>query len=108
MSSSNKHQCKCSGSKKIDPNAIALKETTVDFLKMKQGNTIHYCLDGIALNENEIVYNVNIAYKSLAKNDHMVVSSKQSILDKLQLPNNFTINECILEDKNFYTVIVYK
>ena len=105
MSSSSEHQCKCSGSKKIDSNAITLQEATVDFLKVQQGDCIHYCLDGIDLTTEQIVYNVDIAYKMLQKNDHMVISSKQSILHKLQLPNNLTINECILEDNNFYTVI---
>lgn len=34
MQISQKHECKCSGSKKMDPDAIALEETTVDFLKV--------------------------------------------------------------------------
>ena len=102
---SSKEKCKCSGSKKMDPNTVALAEATVDFLKVQQGEAMHYCLDGIDLTIEQIVFNIHIAYKMLQENDHLVISSKESILHKLHLPDSLHVNECILEDKNFYTVI---
>lgn len=98
-------QCKCSGSKKIDPSAIRLDETTVDFIKVQKEDFTHYCFDGSGLSKNKILHNIIVGKGILQQNDQLVVSSKESIISDLKLENNFFIKECIMDDKNYYTVI---
>lgn len=98
--------CKgCTGSKKMDPNAIHLEESTVAFYKVQNGDDMHFCFDGVELQEDEIVLNAKLGQELLANNDKLVISTKDSILDKIEVKENFSAQECVMEDNNFYTVI---
>ena len=97
--------CKCSGSKTVDPSAIRLDETDVDFIKVEKGNFTHYCFDGINLSKNKILHNIIVGQGVLQDNDQLVVSSRESILNDIKTKNNFCAKECKMEDNNYYTVI---
>jgi len=97
--------CKCSGSKEIDPSAVRLDETDVDFIKVQKDNFTHYCFDGVNLSKNKILHNIIVGKGVLQDNDQLVVSSKESILDDIKIQNSFFVKECKLKDNNYYTVI---
>lgn len=97
--------CKCSGSKKIDSNAIRLEESTVELMKVEsEDGSLHYCFDGIELSVDEILKNLKIGITLLDNKDKLIVSSINSILDKTE-DSNYLFQECILEDGNYYTII---
>eukprot|EP01156_Anaeramoeba_ignava_P016135 Anaeramoba_ignava/a618695_17.p3 GENE.a618695_17~~a618695_17.p3 ORF type:complete len:114 (+),score=2.44 a618695_17:284-625(+) len=97
--------CKCSGSKKMDPNAIRLEETTVDFIKVDVNGATHYCFDGTQLSKYQILHNIIVGKDILQRNDQLVVSSKEPILNDINIGESFSVKECMMEDNNFYTVI---
>ncbi|MGB5792698.1 hypothetical protein, partial [Poseidonibacter sp.] len=65
----------------------------------------HYCFEGIYLQEEEILHNIQIGQGLLQKNDRLVVSSNKSLKPILELKDGYIVKECFLEDKVFYTVI---
>lgn len=97
--------CKCSGSKKMDPNAIRLEETTVDFVRVQKDDFTHYCFDGVNLSKNKILHNIIVGKSFLQKNNQLVVASKESVIKDVKTEEKFCIKECIIEDNNYYTVI---
>lgn len=98
-------QHKCKGSKKLDPNAIKLEESTVEFIKVKNKEDTHFCFDAIELPMEEISLNTKIGLTLLENNDKLIISTKESISNQLELSEKFLSNECIMEDGNYYTVI---
>lgn len=100
--------CLCSGGSSEDTNKSVLPESTVDFYKVKFGDFIHYCFDGISLQKDELLKNIQIGQTLLNKQDHLVISSKESLQPLLELKDGCVVKECFLEDNNFYTVIAYK
>ncbi len=100
--------CLCSGGVVEDTNKSILPETTVDFYKVKQEDGIHYCFEGIYLQREEILHNIQIGQTLLQNNDRLVVSSNNSLKPFLKLKDGYTVKECFLEDNIFYTVIEYQ
>ena len=97
--------CLCSGGTVEDTNKSVLLESTVDFYKVKQEEGTHYCFEGIYLQQEEILHNIQIGQTLLQSNDHLVVSSNKSLIPFLELNDEYIAKECFLEDKIFYTVI---
>ncbi len=97
--------CLCSGGVVEDTNKSILSESTVDFYKVKKEDGIHYCFEGIYLQKEEILHNIQIGQTLLQNNDHLVVSSNQSLQPFLELKDGYRAKECFLEDKVFYTVV---
>lgn len=97
--------CQCSGAVVEDTNKSILPESTVDFYKVKQEDGTHYCFEGIYLQKEEILHNIEIGKTLLQKNDHLVISSNESLQPFLELKGGYKVKECFLEDKVFYTVI---
>ena len=98
--------CLCSGGTVEDTNKSILLESTVDFYKVKQEEGTHYCFEGIYLQQEEILHNIQIGQTLLQSNDHLVVSSNKSLIPFLELKDGYMAKECFLEDKVFYTVIM--
>lgn len=99
---------KCTGPKEVDPSVPKLEVATVDFLKVQNDDFIHYAFDGIELSKEDILHNIKIGKGLLQSKDHLVVSSKDSIINEIDQDENFSLNECQLEDQNYYTVIQKK
>ncbi len=101
--------CKCTGPKEVDPSIPRLEVSTVDFMKVETTEGfIHYAFDGIKLDIEDIIHNINVGKGLLQGDNHLVVASTLSIKQQLKLENDFIIEECKLEDNNYYTVILKK
>ncbi len=99
--------CLCSGGVMENAEEFVLPESTVDFYKVKQDDYTHYCFDGVSLQKEEILHNIQIGQTLLQKKDCLVVSSKEPLELSLELKDGCVVKECFLEDNNFYTVISY-
>ena len=108
METTNDTKCKCSGTKKLDPNAIKLEETTVDFYKVQDGDNIHYCFEGVDLDKDELYQNIKIGQNLLQDNDRLVISTTEPIIEDISIEKDFNIEHCLMEDNNFYTIITRK
>lgn len=100
--------CNCTGPKEVDPSVPKLEVATVDFLKVENEDFIHYAFDGIELSKEDILHNIKIGKGLLQNKDQLVVSSKFSIVNDIEIAPNFELKECQLEDQNYYTVIQKK
>ena len=100
--------CQCSGVTMKDVKGLDLPESTVDFYKVKQDDSTHYCFDGVYLQKEEILKNIQVGQTLLQNQDRLVVSSKESLQAILELKDRYVVKECVLEDNNFYTVISHQ
>jgi hypothetical protein len=106
MGQSCQSECKCSGSKELPADVIELKVATVDFYKVQNEGYTHFCFDGVALPESDIIHNINIGKKLLQGEDKLVVCSKYPLAYRIE--NNtkgYSLQECFMEDSNYYIVI---